>query len=77
MAVVERAGVGGRELDRGAGAGAGERVALGSGHGPDVRMACVAAVDPADPRRLELDLDPGPRLQVGDRLHARPGRSDP
>ena len=77
VAAVERAGKASVTLDRGAGAGAGERVALGSGHGPDVRLARVAAVDPADPRRLELDLDPGPRLQVGDRLYARPGRSDP
>jgi len=56
---------------------AGETVALGSGHGPDVRSAQVRSVDSDDPRRIMLILEPGPALQVGDRLHTRPGRSDP
>lgn len=55
-------------LDRPAGVGEGARVALGSGHGPDVRGARVVAIDPAEPRRLTLDLAPGAPLQVGDRL---------
>jgi len=55
-------------LDRPANVREGARVALSSGHGPDVRGARVTSVDPTEPRRLHLALAPGAALQVGDRL---------
>jgi hypothetical protein len=77
VAVDEQPGRARVVLDRAPGVAAGEVVAIGSGHGPDVRTAHVHSVDDDDPRRLALVLEPGPALQVGDRLHARPGRSEP
>jgi UDP-2,3-diacylglucosamine hydrolase len=77
VAIDEQPGRARVVLDRAPGVAAGEVVAIGSGHGPDVRTAHVHSVDDDDPRRLALVLEPGPALQVGDRLHARPGRSEP
>ncbi len=64
-------------FDRVPGVTAGEAVAISSGHGPDVRRARVDALDHGAPCRVTLILEPGPALQVGDRLHTRSGRSDP
>jgi UDP-2,3-diacylglucosamine hydrolase len=77
VAVEERHGQAQVVLDRAPGVAVGEIVAIGSGHGPDVRTAHVHSVEPDDPRRLVLRLDAGLALQVGDRLHVPPGRSDP
>ena len=77
LAVEEQHGRAHVVLDRDPGVAAGEVVAIGSGHGPDVRTAHVHAVAGDDPRGLVLILDHGPALQVGDRLHARPARSAP
>ena len=77
IAVDERHGRARVALDRAPGVAAGEIVAIGAGHGPDVRPARVHSVESDDPRRLTLILEPGPTLQVGDRLHARSGRSEP
>ncbi|MCU0230847.1 MAG: hypothetical protein MUC67_05650 [Acidobacteria bacterium] len=77
VAVEERAGRARVTLDGAPAARPGARVAFSSGHGPDVRMARLLAQDPSDFRTIELELDPGPALQVGDRLHARPEGSEP
>jgi UDP-2,3-diacylglucosamine pyrophosphatase LpxH len=55
-------------FDRATGLAAGARVALDSGHGSGRRRGTVLSVDARDPRSLVLELDPGPPLQVGDRL---------
>ncbi len=44
----------------------GQRVAISSGHGPEVRRGRVTAAPPDAP--IELQLEPGPPVQVGDRL---------
>ena len=77
LAVDEHHGRAHVVLDRDPGVAAGEVVAIGSGHGPDVRTAHVHSVEGDDHRRLVLILGHGPALQVGDRLHARPARSAP
>jgi UDP-2,3-diacylglucosamine hydrolase len=55
-------------LDRQPGVEVGDRAAIGSGHGPEVRRGRVLAVAGEEGRTLELALEPGPAVQVGDRL---------
>lgn len=56
-------------VDRPARVRAGQVVAFGSGHGPEVRGGRVVRGGPGE-RRLEVDLDPGPPVLAGDRLIA-------
>ncbi len=49
------------------GCGEGERIVVDSGHGPGGRVGRICAAE-AESRRLVVELEPGPPLQVGDRL---------
>ncbi len=43
-------------------------VAIGSGHGPEVRRGRVVSYDPARPRTVVATFEAGPPIQAGDRL---------
>ncbi len=55
-------------LDRDVPVETGAPIRVSSGHGPEARRGVVGAIDAADPRSLTLRLEPGPPLQVGDRV---------
>jgi UDP-2,3-diacylglucosamine hydrolase len=68
-AIVEVREAGSRaevRLERPCGLVAGIRVVVSGGHGPDVRGARVGAVSAGE--WFTLELEPGPPLQVGDRI---------
>lgn len=55
-------------IDRTLAIARGAALTVSSGHGPEARRGVVGGVDAVDPRRLTLQLEPGPPLQVGDRI---------
>lgn len=55
-------------LDAPVDASVGARVAVSSGHGPEVRRGLVIASPAQDGTRLEMRLEPGPPARVGDRV---------
>lgn len=73
LRIVERDGVAEIDLDAPWGAAPGDRVAASSGHGPEVRRGVVLAVGP---RFAKLRLEPGPPLEVGDRLVREDGAAE-
>lgn len=54
-------------FERGVEAGPGDPVAIDCGHGPEVRRGRITSIGPGG-KILELLLQPGPLVQVGDRL---------
>jgi UDP-2,3-diacylglucosamine hydrolase len=58
-------------LARRAEASVGELAAISSGHGPEVRRGRVTACEPGASPCLTLALEPGPPVQVGDRVILR------
>lgn len=65
--VRERAGRAELTLERAVAAAPGTRVAVSSGHGPEVRRGLLVSCDPAA-RHAVVRLEPGPPIQAGDRL---------
>lgn len=59
-------------LDRGDPPLPGEEVSVSGGHGSGARRGWVRRVDPQGSGWLTVELEPGPPLQVGDRVAASP-----
>lgn len=81
FAIIATQEAGGRarlRLERGSPLGPGTHVAVHGGHGPDVRSGRVVRCEESGGLPIVVvDLDPGPPVQVGDRLVVPPARPAP
>ncbi len=76
IAVHEERGAARLRLERNPGLVTGDAIAVNSGHGSAARAGRVLDVAAQDPAEITVQLDPGPRIQIGDRVTSGAARGE-